>query len=379
MHLRYHRTASRRAIDDGKAILFEGANGILLDINHGTYPFVTSSNTGPHGIGPGAGVPPARLGHVIGVAKAYSTRVGAGPFVSELKDETGDRIRKQGHEFGTTTGRPRRCGWFDAVNARYAVRISGATDIALMHLDTLAGFEQVGVCVAYRVGGKTVSAPPANTDDLFRAEPIIEFLPGWMEDLRSITRFDDLPATTQAYVRKIESVAGAPVSLIGVGPDRTQTLVTRPVGAPVGSEGVHDRLMLGMKEPHSILRKNSTCRESISRATIAIIMDGNGRWAKQRDWPRIRGHERGAQTVRSIVTHCARLGIEALTLYSFSTENWKRPQRGGRVPDGTLRPLPNRRARHRSWTTTCGSSTLAGARACPTPCSAEMDRTIKIK
>jgi adenylosuccinate synthase len=150
------------AMDAGKAVLFEGANGVLLDVDHGTYPYVTSSSTGPHGIGPGAGVPPSRVGRMIGVTKAYATRVGGGPFVSELKDAVGDRIRERGHEYGTTTGRPRRCGWFDAVAGRYAARVSGVTDVALLHLDTLSEFERVGVCTAYRCGEVTLSSPPAS-------------------------------------------------------------------------------------------------------------------------------------------------------------------------------------------------------------------------
>jgi adenylosuccinate synthase len=213
------------AMDAGKSILFEGANGMLLDVDHGTYPFVTSSSTGPHGIWPGAGLSPLPLTCLIGVMKAYSTRVGSGPFVSELRDATGDRIRDKGHEYGTTTGRPRRCGWFDAVACGYTVRLSGATDIALMHLDTLGGFDQIGICIAYRLDGETLTTIPADVDRLARAEPVIEFLPGWREDLRSVRRFEDLPETTRAYVERVETLAGVPVSLAGVGPDRTQILV----------------------------------------------------------------------------------------------------------------------------------------------------------
>ncbi len=213
------------AIDAGRMVLFEGANGMLLDIDHGTYPFVTSSSTGPHGIGPGAGIRAELVTRRIGVLKAYATRVGSGPFVSELDDETGDRIRTRGKEFGTTTGRPRRCGWFDAVAGAYAARITGATDIALMHLDTLSGFEKVGICVAYRVDGNTVMTPSADAAQLARAEPVIEYVPGWAEDLRSIRRFEDLPDTAAAYVARIESAIGLPVTLAGVGPDRSQTLV----------------------------------------------------------------------------------------------------------------------------------------------------------
>jgi len=213
------------AMSAGKKLLFEGANGLLLDVDHGTYPFVTSSSTGPHGIGPGAGVSPARVEVLIGTVKAYSTRVGSGPFVSELDNDIGERIRQHGNEFGTTTGRPRRCGWFDVVATVQGVRVSGVTDIALMHLDTLSGFDEVGLCTAYRLDGTTLTAPPAHAAQLERAEPVIEFVPGWKEDLRSVRRFDDLPDTARDYVERLEALLDVPVSIIGVGPDRSQTLV----------------------------------------------------------------------------------------------------------------------------------------------------------
>jgi len=230
------------AIDESKSILFEGANGILLDVDHGTYPFVTSSSTGPHGIGPGAGVPASQVTRLIGVSKAYATRVGAGPFVTELKDAMGERIRQRGKEFGTTTGRPRRCGWFDAVTCRYAAQLGGATDLALLHLDTLSGFDEIGVCVAYHCDGKTLRTLPSSVSGMERAEPIIEFLPGWAEELRSVRRFEDLPKNARDYVERIEVLIGVPVSLIGVGPDRSQTLVRGAMqglvksAEPVGSE-----------------------------------------------------------------------------------------------------------------------------------------------
>jgi len=215
----------REAIESGKSILFEGANGILLDVDHGTYPFVTSSSTGPHGIGAGAGVPPQCVTRLIGVSKAYSTRVGSGPFVTELKDAVGERIRRQGREFGTTTGRPRRCGWFDAVTCRYTAQLSGATDLALLHLDTLSGLDEIGVCVAYRCDGHTLRTLPASVSRIERAEPVIEFLPGWREELRAIRRFEDLPKNARDYVNRIEVLIGVPISMVGVGPDRSQTLV----------------------------------------------------------------------------------------------------------------------------------------------------------
>lgn len=234
IHLAAQRLAScvcdttaflHEAIERHQRILFEGANGILLDVDHGTYPFVTSSSTGPYGIGPGAGVPDGLVRRRIGVCKAYATRVGSGPFVSELRDEVGDRIRKQGNEFGTTTGRPRRCGWFDAVACRYSVRLSGTTDVAVMHLDTLSGFDQIGLCVAYQCDGQTLNVPPANAHQLERCRPILDVMPGWNESLRHVTRFDELPPTAAAYLARLEELLGASVNLVGVGPDRSQTLV----------------------------------------------------------------------------------------------------------------------------------------------------------
>jgi adenylosuccinate synthase len=236
-------TYLHEAIDAGKSFLFEGANGVLLDIDHGTYPFVTSSSTGPNGIGSGAGVPPTIVDRFIGVTKAYSTRVGSGPFVTELKDAVGDRIRERGREYGTTTGRPRRCGWFDAVACRYSAGLSGATDLALLHLDTLSGFDEIGVCVAYRCNGQTLRVPPASLPRLESCEPVIEFLPGWSEDLREVRRFADLPVNAREYIERIESLIGVPVSIVGVGPDRSQTLVRgefpriMTLAEPAGSRG----------------------------------------------------------------------------------------------------------------------------------------------
>lgn len=215
----------QQAHDAGKRILFEGANGTLLDVDHGTYPFVTSSSTGPHGLGPGAGFSPLRVSRFVGVIKSYSTRVGSGPFVSELEDETGDAIRRKGNEFGTTTGRPRRCGWFDAVATRYTVALTGCTDVALMHLDTLSGFDRVGICTAYKVDGQTIPTFPTDVRLLERAEPVFEFLAGWSEDLRSVRRSEDLPEAARAYITRIESLIAAPVAIVSVGPDRSQTLV----------------------------------------------------------------------------------------------------------------------------------------------------------
>jgi adenylosuccinate synthase len=213
------------SIESGKRLLFEGANGVLLDVDHGTYPFVTSSSTGPHGIGPGAGIPESHVGCRIGVAKAYSTRVGSGPFVSELSDATGDLIRERGHEYGTTTGRPRRCGWFDAVAARYSGMVSGATDLALLHLDTLSGFERIGICTAYEWNGYRARTMPAAGSTLEKAQPVFEYMPGWTEELAGVRRFEDLPQNARNYVDRIEALVGVPASILGVGPERSQTIL----------------------------------------------------------------------------------------------------------------------------------------------------------
>lgn len=223
-----------RALSSGRRLLFEGANGMLLDVDHGTYPYVTSSSTGPHGIGAGAGVPSSQVDLLIGTTKAYATRVGGGPFVSELRDEVGNRIRERGHEFGTTTGRPRRCGWFDGVSCRYSARLSGVTDLALMHLDTLSGFDRVGLCTGYRLDGRTIQTLPADARALDQAEPVIEYHSGWLEDVRAVRRYEDLPGTARAYIERIEVLVGAPVSIIGLGPERSQILVRGRVAELVG-------------------------------------------------------------------------------------------------------------------------------------------------
>ncbi len=213
------------AIAAGKRLLFEGANGTLLDIDHGTFPYVTSSTTSAIGVPAGAGVPASTLRSCIGVLKAYTTRVGAGPFPSELRDEVGDTIRERGHEYGTTTGRPRRCGWFDAVAARYSAALSGITHLAIMHLDTLTGFERVGICTGYTTPEGRLPGFVADGSLLERAEPIFEFLPGWDQDLRTARSFEDLPIQTRQYLERVESLVGVPVAIASVGPDRTQTLI----------------------------------------------------------------------------------------------------------------------------------------------------------
>ncbi|MGN9837770.1 adenylosuccinate synthase [Nonomuraea sp. H19] len=218
-----------KALDEGKFVLLEGGQGTLLDIDHGTYPFVTSSSPTSGGACAGAGIPPNRLTKIIGILKAYTTRVGSGPFPTELTDEMGVWLRQTGGEYGVTTGRNRRCGWFDAVIARYATRINGITDYFLTKLDVLSGLERIPVCVAYDVDGVRHDEIPMTQTDFHHATPIYEEFPGWQEDITSAKSFDDLPPNAQAYVRTLEEMSGAPISAIGVGPGRDQTVVVRPL------------------------------------------------------------------------------------------------------------------------------------------------------
>ena len=213
------------ALAAGKRILAEGAQGALLDVDHGTYPFVTSSSPTAGGACTGLGIPPTSVDRVVGIVKAYSTRVGNGPFPTELTDATGERLRAEGHEFGATTGRPRRCGWLDMVALRYATRLNGFTEIALTKLDVLAGFDTIRVCTAYRIDGKTTERYPADARLLERAEPVYETLPGFTERLDDARALDDLPDAARAYVAWIESRLGVPVTTIGTGPKREQTIV----------------------------------------------------------------------------------------------------------------------------------------------------------
>ena len=212
------------AIDAGKRILFEGAQGTLLDIDHGTYPYVTSSSASAAGVPAGTGVPARLVGEVLGVVKAYTTRVGEGPFPTERRDAIGDQIREQGHEYGTTTGRPRRCGWLDTFAIRYSARVNGLDGIAITLLDVLGGLPELKVCTGYRVGGKALRSLPDSNEALAQVEPDLESLEPWREDLTGVRRFDDLPRAAQAYVRRVEELVGAPVRIISVGPDREQTI-----------------------------------------------------------------------------------------------------------------------------------------------------------
>jgi len=215
------------ALKAGKNVLLEGSQGTLLDVDHGTYPFVTSSNPTAGGASTGSGIGPTKITRVIGILKAYTTRVGSGPFPTELLDADGEALRKIGGEVGTTTGRNRRCGWFDAPIARYAVRINGLTDFFLTKLDVLTGWEKIPVCVAYDVDGTRVEELPASQSDFHHAKPIYEYLPGWSEDISKSKSINDLPKNAKAYVEYLEKISGAPISAIGVGPGRDETIVVR--------------------------------------------------------------------------------------------------------------------------------------------------------
>ncbi len=216
-----------RALDDGKLVCLEGSQGTLLDVDHGSYPFVTSSNPTAGGACSGSGIGPTRITRVIGILKAYTTRVGSGPFPTELLDSDGEFLRRVGHEVGVTTGRDRRCGWFDAVIARYATRVNGLTDFFLTKLDVLTGLEKIPVCVAYDVDGVRHDEMPMTQTDFHHAVPVYEELPGWDDDITGARSLEDLPKAAQSYVKTLEEMSGAPISAIGVGPDRDQTIAIR--------------------------------------------------------------------------------------------------------------------------------------------------------
>jgi adenylosuccinate synthase len=209
----------------GKAIMFEGAQGTLLDIDHGTYPYVTSSNASIGGVCTGLGIPPKAIGRVIGVAKAYATRVGEGPFPTELFGEMGNRLRETGSEYGAVTGRPRRCGWYDAVALRYAARINGLDGLALTKLDVLDGLERIEICTAYRCGDRTLTDFPSDLNQLARCEPVYESMPGWSQPTKGVRRFDQLPAAARAYVAKLEEVSGVRAAIISTGSERDDTII----------------------------------------------------------------------------------------------------------------------------------------------------------
>jgi adenylosuccinate synthase len=219
-----------QVIARGDAVMFEGAQATLLDIDHGTYPFVTSSNASVGGVCTGLGVPPRAVGGVLGVAKAYTTRVGEGPLPTELSGALADRLRESGQEYGASTGRPRRCGWFDAVVVRYSARINGLDALALTKLDVLDGLPEVHLCTGYRTANGVLTEFPANLRVLASAEPVYETLPGWSSPTKGVTRFEDLPTEAQRYIARLEEVSGVPCAIISTGSDRTETIV-RPESA----------------------------------------------------------------------------------------------------------------------------------------------------
>lgn len=217
------------AIDEGKEVLFEGAQAAMLDINYGTYPYVTSSSPTSAGVTTGAGVAPSRLDKVIGVVKAYSTRVGEGPFVTELEDETGEWLRKQGGEYGATTGRPRRCGWLDLLVIKHANMINGLTDIVLTKIDVLGGLDEIKICTGYEIDGEVFDYVPSDQMTVAKAKPIYKTLPGWKEDLSACTTREELPEAALAYIQFIEDFTGVPVSMVSVGPDRENNIWLREI------------------------------------------------------------------------------------------------------------------------------------------------------
>ena len=214
-----------KSIEGRKKILFEGAQGTYLDVDHGTYPYVTSSNTVSGNIASGAGVPPTAINYVLGICKAYTTRVGEGPFPTELSDETGDRMRQIGGEYGATTGRPRRCGWFDAVIAKRAVRLNGIKGLALMKLDVLDGFDTIKICTGYKIGGKLCAEPPMSADAYYRVEPVYEEIDGWKAPIKGIEKYENLPANAKNYMKRLEELVQVRIDIVSTGPERENTLV----------------------------------------------------------------------------------------------------------------------------------------------------------
>lgn len=213
------------AVDADKKILLEGAQGSLLDVDYGTFPYVTSSNSSGVGVCAGSGIRATFFKRIVGIVKAYTTRVGGGPFPTELHDEIGQKIRDRGNEYGTVTKRPRRCGWFDAVAVRYTSRLGGATELSVMLLDVLSGFDTINICVAYELDGKRVEYFPSDVDDLARVKPIYETLPGWSEDITGVRNYEDLPENAKKYLDRISEVVGKPVAIVSVGPSRDQTII----------------------------------------------------------------------------------------------------------------------------------------------------------
>jgi len=217
------------AMAAGKSVLFEGAQGTLLDIDHGTYPYVTSSNATAGGICTGLGIGPRTIGHVLGVVKAYTTRVGEGPLPTELSDDMGNRLRDSGNEYGAVTGRPRRCGWYDAVAARYSVRINGLDGLALTKLDVLDGLERIDICTSYQCGTKTLTEFPSDVAQLAACKPVYESMPGWSAPTRGVRKFDDLPDAARRYIARLEDITGVPAAIVSTGSERDDTIFRRDV------------------------------------------------------------------------------------------------------------------------------------------------------
>jgi adenylosuccinate synthase len=217
----------QESMNKKKRVLFEGAQGTYLDIDHGTYPYVTSSNTVAGNASCGSGAAASGIDHVLGVCKAYTTRVGEGPFPTELSGPDGELIRERGGEFGATTGRPRRCGWFDVVVARRAIALSGVNSIAVMKLDVLDAFETIGICVQYRIGKRPYTRPPTALKAWGMIEPVYEQMPGWRTSTKGITRYEDLPVNARKYLEKLEEMVGVPIDIVSTGPERTSTIVRK--------------------------------------------------------------------------------------------------------------------------------------------------------
>jgi adenylosuccinate synthase len=220
-----------KQIKSNRRVLFEGAQGTLLDVLHGTYPYVTSSSTIAGSACTGTGIGPTAISQVLGICKAYTTRVGSGPFPTELKDDIGERIQTAGHEFGSTTGRPRRCGWLDLVALKYAIRVNGITNLALMKLDILSGFDRIGICTGYKLNGELLSEFPHSSYELEKVEPVYEFMPGWKEDISRMTALKDLPRAATNYIDFVGNQIGTPIDVISIGPGREQTLWVKPLFA----------------------------------------------------------------------------------------------------------------------------------------------------
>lgn len=217
------------ALNENKFVLFEGAQAMMLDINYGTYPYVTSSSPTSAGVTVGTGVSPRKIDRVIGVMKAYTTRVGEGPFVTELLDDLGEKIRTIGGEYGATTGRPRRCGWLDLVVGKYAVDINGLTDVVITKIDVLTGLDTIKICVGYEIDGKVYKTIPASTELLYKAKPIYEELPGWKEDITQMKEYDQLPENCKKYIKRMEEYLGCQITMVSVGPDRTQNIFLKDI------------------------------------------------------------------------------------------------------------------------------------------------------